>query len=252
MMMDYHSDTYCDGEELYTVFSKCKAVPFYDDSNVPLLIADLFHGIHLLGSVMSWWIKTDKGLEACGITACKTTYLWSTEYTITLNGGFKAWLRVSQKKFPALKELATIFGTADVHLFMRINFDEFSQCTVTVDSPCEGFDTQLTVKRLNPHHFDLSFFESSYDTYDPACSLRVRLAATDDEDKILFVGRNKNLFEMMGDNHVLLTDTEKSLATIANISDVCFNKHIEKYLKENEGFCVVKPQGVSNDYLKRT
>lgn len=183
MMMDYHSVTSCDSEELYAVFSKCKAVPSYDDSNVPLLIADLVHGIHLRNGIMSWWTKTDKGLEVFGANVCKTTYLWSTEYSVTLKGGFKAWLKVSQKKFPALKELATIFGTADVHLFMRINFDEFSQCTVTVDSPCEGFDTQLTVKRFNPHHFDLSFFESGYETYDPECSLRVRLAATDDQDK---------------------------------------------------------------------
>lgn len=25
--------------------------------------------------------------------------------------------------------------------------------------------------------------------------------------------------------------------------DVCFNEHIEKYLKENVKFCVVEPQG---------
>lgn len=80
------------------------------------------------------------------------------------------------------------------------------------------------------------------ETYDPACSLRIRLAATDDEDKILFVGRNKSLLEMVGDDHVILTDTDKSLAALANTPDVCFNEHIEKYLKENVKFCVVKQQ----------
>lgn len=239
MMMDYGRAT-CDIKELFDLFAKIKVVPSYDDSNVRLLIADLFHGLRPLGG-MKWWIKTDDGLYTCEADVCKTNYLGSTEYSIILQGGFAGWLKVSQKKFPVLKELATIFGTADVHLLIRVNFDdEFFQCKVNVDSPCEGFDTELVVKRLNPLYFDLSFFESSYET---EFSLRVRLAATDDQDKILFVGRNKNLFEMIGGDHVLLTDTDKSLASIANISDVCFNRHIEKYLKENEGFCVVEPQG---------
>lgn len=244
MMMnyDYSSITICYAKELFTLFAKAKTAPSYDDSNVHLLIADLFHGLNLLGG-MKWCIKTDNGLEVCEMDARKTNYLWGTEYSIILQGGFAGWLKVSQKKFPAIKELASIFGTEDVHLSMRVNhYDELSQCTVTVDSPCKGFDTHLVVKRLNQHHFDLSFFKDDCETHDPACSLRVRLAATDDEDKILFVGRNKSLLEMVGDDHILLTDTDKSLAALANTADVCFNEHIEKYLKENAKFCVVKQQ----------
>ena len=198
MNYDYSSITTCDNEELFALFSKIKTNPNpYDDSAVPLLIADLFHRLHLLGG-MHWWIKTGDDLVACGVDVCKTTYLWATEYNIIIQGGFAGWLKASQRKFPALKELASIFGTEDVHLFMRVNFDELSQCTVTVDSPCKGFNTHLMVRRLNPHFFDLSFFGSDQETYDPACSLRIRLAATDDEDKILFVGRNKSLLEMVG------------------------------------------------------
>ena len=242
MNYDYSSLTTCDNEELFALFSKIKTNPNpYDDSAVPLLIADLFHRLHLLGG-MHWWIKTGDDLVACGVDVCKTTYLWATEYNIIIQGGFAGWLKASQRKFPALKELASIFGTEDVHLFMRVNFDELSQCTVTVDSPCKGFNTHLMVRRLNPHSFDLSFFGSDQETYDPACSLRIRLAATDDEDKILFVGRNKSLLEMVGDDHVLLTDTDKSLAALPNTPDVCFNEHIEKYLKDNVKFCVVKQQ----------
>lgn len=242
MNYDYSSVTTCDNEELFALFSKIKTNPNpYDDSAVPLLITDLFHRLHLLGG-MHWWIKTGDDLVACGVDVCKTTYLWATEYNIIIQGGFAGWLKASQRKFPALKELASIFGTEDVHLFMRVNFDELSQCTVTVDSPCKGFNTHLMVRRLNPHSFDLSFFGSDQETYDPACSLRIRLAATDDEDKILFVGRNKSLLEMVGDDHVILTDTDKSLAALANTPDVCFNEHIEKYLKENVKFCVVKQQ----------
>lgn len=238
MITNYSSAT-CAIEELLALCAKAKAVPSYDDSNVPLLIADLFHGLRLLGG-MKWWIKTDDGLYTCGADVCKTNYLRSTVYSIILQGGFAGWLKASQKKFPVLKELATIFGTADVHLLIGVDFDnEFYQCKVNVDSPCEGFNTELVVKRLNPLYFDLSFFESSYET---EFSLRVRLAATDDQDKILFIDRNKNLLEMIGGNHVLLTDTDKSLASIANIPDVCFNRRIEKYLKENEGFCVVEQQ----------
>lgn len=240
MMMNYSSVT-CDIGELFALFAKAKAASSHNDSTAPLLIADLFHGLHLLGG-MKWCIKTDNGLEVCEMDVCKTNYPWATEYSMIIQGGFAGWLKVSQKKFPAIKELASIFGTADVHLFMRVNSDELSQCTVTVDSPCEGFNTHLMVKRLNPHHFDLSFFKDDCETYDPAYSLRVRLAATDDEDKILFVGRNKSLLEMVGDDHILLTDTDKSLAALANTADVCFNEHIEKYLKENVKFCVVKQQ----------
>lgn len=240
MNYNYSSLTTCDNEELFALFSKIKLSP-YDDSNVPLLIADLFHRLHLLGG-MHWWIKTGEDLVACGVDVCKTTYLWATEYNIIIQGGFAGWLKASQRKFPSLKELASIFGIADVHLFMRVNFDELSQCTVTVDSPCKGFDTHLMVKRLNPHSFNLSFFGSNQETYSPKCSLQVRLSATGDEDKILFVGRDKSLLEMVGDDHVLLTDTDKSLAALANTADVCFNEHIEKYLKENVKFCVVKQQ----------
>lgn len=240
MMMNYSSA--CDIEELFALFAKAKETPSYDDSNVTLLLADLFHGLHLVGG-MKWWIKTDDGLYACGPDVCKTNHFGgSTEYSIILQGGFAGWLKVSQKKFPALKELATIFGTAGVHLFIRFNFDKFSRCRVNIDSPCEGFDTELVVRRFNPHYFDLSFFENRYEKHDPECSLRIRLAATDDEDKSLFVGRNKSLLEMVGDDHVLLTDTDKSLAALANTADVCFNEHIEKYLKENAKFCVVEQQ----------
>lgn len=143
---------------------KLRWSPSYDDSNVPLLIADLFHGLRLLGG-MKWWIKTDDGLYTCEADVCKTNYLGSTECSIILQGGFAGWLKASQRKFPALKELASIFGIADVHLFMRVNFDELSQCTITVDSQCKGFDTHLMVKRLNPHHFDLSFFTEHVEKY---------------------------------------------------------------------------------------
>ena len=86
MNYDYSSITTYDNEELFALFSKIKLSP-YDDSNVPLLIADRSHRLHLLGG-MHWWIKTGDDLVACGVDVCKTTYLWATEYNIVIQGGF--------------------------------------------------------------------------------------------------------------------------------------------------------------------
>lgn len=68
---DCSSVTTCDNEELFALFSKIKLSP-YDDSNVPLLIADLFHRLYLLGG-MHWWIKIDEDLVARRVDVCRSS-----------------------------------------------------------------------------------------------------------------------------------------------------------------------------------
>ena len=107
MNYDYSSVTTCDNEELFAVFSKIKTNPNpYDDSAVPLLVADLFHRLHLLEG-MHWWIKTGDDLAACGVDVCRS----SACIDMMCSNLFLSEID---------KNLLTLAGITDISSFQRI------------------------------------------------------------------------------------------------------------------------------------